>query len=223
MTAPEPGKGPTEWFEARVGVGPWEQEHPNEPRPTGPEYDEQLLDEGDRRNVVDAYRYWTMEAIVAELDKRRHPLHIAIENFENDSNIGTVVRTANAFLVEAVHIVGRKRWNRRGAMVTDRYQHLLHHETVSEVISWAREHDLAVVAVDNVPGSVPIETVELPERCLLLFGQEGPGVTEEAQRAADLTVSIAQFGSTRSINAGVAAGIAMHSWIRTHADITAAW
>ena len=223
MTAPEPGKGPTEWFEARVGVGPWEQEHPNEPRPTGPEYDEQLLDEGDRRNVVDAYRYWTMEAIVAELDKRRHPLHIAIENFENDSNIGTVVRTANAFLVEAVHIVGRKRWNRRGAMVTDRYQHLLHHETVSEVISWAREHDLAVVAVDNVPGSVPIETVELPERCLLLFGQEGPGVTEEAQQAADLTVSIAQFGSTRSINAGVAAGIAMHSWIRTHADITAAW
>ena len=223
MTAPEPGKGPTEWFEARVGVGPWEQEHPNEPRPTGPEYDEQLLDEGDRRNVVDAYRYWTMEAIVAELDKRRHPLHIAIENFENDSNIGTVVRTANAFLVEAVHIVGRKRWNRRGAMVTDRYQHLLHHETVSEVISWAREHDLAVVAVDNVPGSVPIETVELPERCLLLFGQEGPGVTEEAQQAADLTVSIAQFGSTRSINAGVAAGIAIHSWIRTHADITAAW
>lgn len=223
MTAPEPGKGPTEWFEARVGVGPWEQEHPNEPRPTGPEYDAQLLDEGDRRNVVDAYRYWTMEAIVAELDKRRHPLHIAIENFENDSNIGTVVRTANAFLVEAVHIVGRKRWNRRGAMVTDRYQHLLHHETVSEVISWAREHDLAVVAVDNVPGSVPIETVELPERCLLLFGQEGPGVTEEAQQAADLTVSIAQFGSTRSINAGVAAGIAMHSWIRTHADITAAW
>ncbi|EPD48858.1 RNA methyltransferase [Corynebacterium sp. HFH0082] len=223
MTAPEPGKGPTEWFEARVGLGPWEQEHPNEPRPTGPEYDEQLLDEGDRRNVVDAYRYWTMEAIVAELDKRRHPLHIAIENFENDSNIGTVVRTANAFLVEAVHIVGRKRWNRRGAMVTDRYQHLLHHETVSEVISWAREHDLAVVAVDNVPGSVPIETVELPERCLLLFGQEGPGVTEEAQQSADLTVSIAQFGSTRSINAGVAAGIAMHSWIRTHADITAAW
>ncbi|WP_297454521.1 RNA methyltransferase [uncultured Corynebacterium sp.] len=223
MTAPEPGKGPTEWFEARVGVGPWEQEHPNEPRPTGPEYDQQLLDEGDRRNVVDAYRYWTMEAIVAELDKRRHPLHIAIENFENDSNIGTVVRTANAFLVEAVHIVGRKRWNRRGAMVTDRYQHLLHHETVSDVISWAREHDLAVVAVDNVPGSVPIESVELPERCLLLFGQEGPGVTEEAQQAADLTVSIAQFGSTRSINAGVAAGIAMHSWIRTHADIATAW
>lgn len=223
MTAPEPGKGPTEWFEARVGVGPWELEHPGEPRPSEPVFDQQLLDEGDRRNVVDAYRYWTMDAIVADLDRRRHPLHVAIENFENDSNIGTVVRTANAFLVEAVHIVGRKRWNRRGAMVTDRYQHLYHHGTVAEVVRWARERDIAVVAVDNVPGSVPIETVELPGRCLLLFGQEGPGVSEQAQQAADMTVSIAQFGSTRSINAGVAAGIAMHSWIRTHANLRSSW
>ncbi|ALA68143.1 TrmH family RNA methyltransferase [Corynebacterium lactis] len=220
---PAPGKGPTEWFEARVGVGPWEVEHPGQPRPVGEEFDQTLLDEGDRRNVVDAYRYWSMEAIVADLDQRRHPLHIAIENFENDSNIGTVVRTANAFLVKTVHIVGRKRWNRRGAMVTDRYQHLLHHSSVGEVVDWARENDLAVVAVDNVPGSIPIETAELPERCLLLFGQEGPGVTEEARRAADMTVSIAQFGSTRSINAGVAAGIAMHAWVRRYADISSAW
>lgn len=220
---PAPGKGPTEWFEARVGVGPWEVEHPGQPRPVGEEFDQTLLGEGDRRNVVDAYRYWSMEAIVADLDQRRHPLHIAIENFENDSNIGTVVRTANAFLVKTVHIVGRKRWNRRGAMVTDRYQHLLHHSSVGEVVDWARENDLAVVAVDNVPGSIPIETAELPERCLLLFGQEGPGVTEEARRAADMTVSIAQFGSTRSINAGVAAGIAMHAWVRRYADISSAW
>nr|WP_120491693.1 RNA methyltransferase [Corynebacterium lactis] len=223
MTVPDAGRGPTEWFEARVGVGPWEQEHPGVPRPSGPEFDPKLLDEGDRRNVVDAYRYWSMEAIVADLDQRRHPLHVAIENFENDSNIGTVVRTANAFLAETVHIVGRKRWNRRGAMVTDRYQHLMHHASVGEVVDWARAHDLAVVAVDNVPGSVPIETAELPYRCLLLFGQEGPGVTEEARRAADMTVSIAQFGSTRSINAGVAAGIAMHAWVRRYADIGSAW
>lgn len=223
MTAPEPGKGPTEWFEARVGVGPWELEHPGESVPDDPRLDPTLLAEGDRRNVVDAYRYWTMEAIVADLDARRHPLHIAIENFENDSNIGTVVRTANAFAVEAVHIVGRKRWNRRGAMVTDRYQHLYHHQTVAEVMEWAAEHDLTVVAVDNVPGSVPIETAELPERCLLLFGQEGPGVTEEARHRAAMTVSIAQFGSTRSMNAGVAAGIAMHAWIRKYADLSTAW
>lgn len=217
------GRGPTEWFPHPVGMGPWEQEFPDTPRPTEKHYDPKLLDEGDRRNVVDAYRYWRMEAIVADIDARRHALHIAIENFENDSNIGTVVRTANAFAVDTVHIVGRKRWNRRGAMVTDRYQHLEHHPDVAGVLEYAREHDLTVVAVDNTPGSVPIETAELPERCLLLFGQEGPGVTPEAQRGATQTVSIAQFGSTRSINAGVAAGIAMHAWIRQHADLTKAW
>lgn len=223
MTAPDPAPGPTEWGAGRVGVGPWEEEHPGEPRPDDPRFDPELLDGGDRRNVVDAYRYWTREAIRADIDCRRHPLHVAIENFENDMNIGTVVRTANAFAAAAVHIVGRRRWNRRGAMVTDRYQHLLHHETVADCVAWARERGLAVVAVDNVPGSVPLETTELPRDCLLLFGQEGPGVTPEARAAADMTVSIAQFGSTRSINAGVAAGIAAHAWIRAHADLGDAW
>lgn len=217
------GKGPTEWNEGRHGLGPWQQTHPGQPLPEDPRYDPELLAEGDRRNVVDAYRYWTREAIVADIDTRRHPLHIAIENFENDSNIGTVVRTANAFAVDTVHIVGRRRWNRRGAMVTDRYQHLRHHETVTDLISWAAAEGLTVVAIDNTPGCVPLETAQLPERCLLLFGQEGPGVTEEAQAAAMMTCSIAQFGSTRSINAGVAAGIAMHAWIRQHANLDAAW
>lgn len=214
----EEAKGPTEWNEGRHGVGPWEG-----PWPEGEHYDPELLENGDRRNVVDAYRYWTREAIREDIDKRRHSLHIAIENFENDANIGTVVRTANAFAVDTVHIVGRRRWNRRGAMVTDRYQHLRHHATVAELIEWAKDEGLTVVAIDNTPGCVPLETVELPERCLLLFGQEGPGVTQEAQDAARMTCSIAQFGSTRSINAGVAAGIAMHAWIRQHADLTAAW
>lgn len=217
------GRGPTEWFDHPVGMGPWGDEFPGTPRPTQDYFDPELLDSGDRRNVVDEYRYWRMEAIIADIDTRRHSLHIAIENFENDSNIGTVVRTANAFAVDTVHIVGRKRWNRRGAMVTDRYQHLEHHPTVADVLEYARKHDLTVVAVDNTPGSVPLETADLPKRCLLLFGQEGPGVTPEAQAGATQTVSIAQFGSTRSINAGVAAGIAMHAWIRQHADLSQAW
>ncbi|KZF08077.1 MAG: RNA methyltransferase [Rhodococcus sp. (in: high G+C Gram-positive bacteria)] len=216
------GAGPTEWGEHPHGVGPWEQEH-DEPRPLGSEYDTDLLDAGDRRNVVDAYRYWTREAIVADIDTRRHPLHVAIENFGNDANIGTVVRTANAFAAQAVHIVGRRRWNRRGAMVTDRYQHIHHHETVADLLEYARAEGLTVVAVDNTPGSVPIETADLPRECVLLFGQEGPGVTADARAGASMTVSIAQFGSTRSINAGVAAGIAMHSWIRRHADLSQAW
>jgi tRNA G18 (ribose-2'-O)-methylase SpoU len=203
-------------------VGPWSAEHDG-PIPDDPRYDRELLADGDTRNVVDAYRYWTREAIVADIDARRHPFHVAIENFAHDANIGTVVRTANAFAAAAVHIVGRRRWNRRGAMVTDRYQHLEHHDTVADLITWARERGLAIVAVDNTPGAVPLETADLPRECVLLFGQEGPGVSADAQSRADLTVSIAQFGSTRSINAGVAAGIAMHAWIRQHADLGQAW
>ncbi|MBF6214971.1 RNA methyltransferase [Nocardia puris] len=214
--------GPTEWGEHPHGVGPWRAEH-DTPPPDDPRLDPELLEHGDRRNVVDAYRYWTREAIVADIDARRHPFHVAIENFGHDANIGTVVRTANAFAAAAVHIVGRRRWNRRGAMVTDRYQHLEHHASVADLVEYAAAHGLAVVAVDNVPGAVPLETAQLPRECLLLFGQEGPGVTDHAKDAAAMTVSIAQFGSTRSINAGVAAGIAMHAWIRQHADLSTAW
>ena len=108
-------------------------------------------------------------------------------------------------------------------MVTDRYQHIVHHPDVETLFEYAARSDLAVVAVDNTPGSVPLETASLPRECILLFGQEGPGVTDHAKRSAEMTVSIAQFGSTRSINAGVAAGIAMHAWIRQHADLGRAW
>ncbi len=205
--------GPSDWG-TTVGVGPWAGPWPEDPR-----YDPDLLAQGDRRNVVDRYRYWTVEAIVADLDRRRHGFSVAIENFGHDLNIGTVVRTANAFLAAEVHIVGRRRWNRRGAMVTDRYQHLRHHPDVGALLAFARAQQLPVVAVDNAPGAVPIETADLPRRCVLLFGQEGPGLTPEARDAADLTVSIAQFGSTRSINVGVAAGIAMHAWVRQHARV----
>ncbi|MEV0249462.1 TrmH family RNA methyltransferase [Nocardia sp. NPDC050712] len=218
----EPVPGPTEWGEHPHGVGPWSDEF-GTPPPDDPRLDPELLAAGDRRNVVDAYRYWTREAIVADIDRRRHPFHVAIENFEHDANIGTVVRTANAFAAAAVHIVGRRRWNRRGAMVTDRYQHLEHHADLDELLAYATRNGLTVVAVDNVPGAVPLETAELPRDCLLLFGQEGPGVTESAKVAAAMTVSIAQFGSTRSINAGVAAGIAMHAWVRRHADLSESW
>ena len=211
------GPGPTEWGEG-PGVGPWQGELPDDPR-----YDPELLRTGDTRNVVDAYRYWTREAIIADIDGRRHPVHIAIENFGNDANIGAVVRTANAFAVDTVHIVGRRRWNRRGAMVTDRYQRLRHHGTTAELLEYATDAGLAVVAVDNIPGASRIEEVELPRECLLIFGAEGPGITEDAKTGARLTVSIAQFGSTRSVNAAVAAGIAMHTWIRQHADLGSAW
>tara|TARA_B100001765_G_scaffold207123_1_gene164983 strand:+ start:241 stop:855 length:615 start_codon:yes stop_codon:yes gene_type:complete len=201
-----------DYLDQEVGAGP----HPL-PWPEGDQYDPELLRDGDRRNVLDRYRYWRREAIVAELDSRRHPFHVAIENWKHDLNIGTVVRNANAFLASAVHIVGQRKWNRRGAMVTDRYQHLEHHQTVGDFVASMRDRDIAVVGVDNLPGAQPIETTALPRKCVLVFGQEGPGLSREVRETAELVLSITQFGSTRSINAGVASGIAMHSWIRQHA------
>jgi tRNA G18 (ribose-2'-O)-methylase SpoU len=196
-----------------VGVGPWLGEWPQDEH-----YDPELLAAGDRRNVVDRYRYWRREAIVADLDRRRHDFHVAIENWQHDLNIGTVVRTANAFLAREVHIVGKRRWNRRGAMVTDRYQHIRHHETIGDLVTHAAAEGLTIVGIDNLPGSKPLEQHALPRRCLLLFGQEGPGLSAEARRACASLYPIAQYGSTRSINAGVASGIAMHAWIQVYAD-----
>ena len=205
----EPGEA--EAAKAEVGVGPWEGELPE-----GDHWDPDLLADGDRRNVLDKYRYWKHEAIVAELDSRRHNFHVAIENWQHDLNIGTVVRTANAFLAKEVHIIGRRRWNRRGAMVTDRYQHVRHHPTVEDFVQWAEGEGLAIIGIDIFPDSVPLETYELPRDCVLVFGQEGPGLTPEVHRAAVATLSIEQFGSTRSINAASAAAIAMHAWVRRH-------
>ena len=205
MAAPDQPAGPD------VGVGP----HP-EPWPTDQRYDPELLRDGDRRNVVDRYRYWSREAIVADLDRTRNPFHVAIENWEHDFNIGTVVRNANAFQAAGVHIVGRRRWNRRGAMVTDRYQHVHHHPHVEQFVAWCVDEGLPVIGVDNLPGARPLETAPLPEACVLVFGQEGPGLSAAVRAEADFVLSIAQFGSTRSINAGVASGIAMHAWVVQH-------
>jgi tRNA G18 (ribose-2'-O)-methylase SpoU len=200
------------------GVGPWQGDIP-----TGPEaakYDEELLKYGDTRNVVDKYRYWSMEAIVADLDNNRHNFHVAIENWQHDLNIGSIVRTANAFLAKQVHIIGNKRWNRRGAMVTDRYQHILHHPTVEEFVEWSKTanagKEMPIIAIDNVPGCKQLETYKLPETCVLLFGQEGPGLSDAAIAASKDVVEITQFGSTRSINASAAAAITMHQWIMQH-------
>nr|WP_217274823.1 TrmH family RNA methyltransferase [Rathayibacter sp. VKM Ac-2835] len=211
-TRPVDEAGPSASLEATTnGVGPWVGPHPDDDR-----LDPELLEHGDSRNVVDRFRYWRMEAIVAELDATRHPFHVAIENWQHDMNIGSIVRSANAFGAESVHIVGRRRWNKRGAMVTDRYQHVQHHETVADLARWAAAEDVPLLAIDNVPGCVPIETFALPERCVLLFGQEGPGLSEEAIAASVAVLEISQFGSTRSINASAAAAVAMHAWILQH-------
>ena len=191
------------------GVGPWRGEWP-----AGEQYDPELLKNGDTRNVVDEYRYWRMEAIIADLDAHRHPFHVAIENWQHDMNIGSIVRSANAFLANTVHIIGKRRWNRRGAMVTDRYQHVVHHETVEQFAEWAASENIPIIAVDNVGDAVPVDKADLPERCVLLFGQEGPGLSPEALAAASAHIEITQYGSTRSINASAAAAVVMYDWCR---------
>ncbi len=194
-----------------VGVGP----HP-EPWPNDPRFDAELLAGGDTRNVIDEYRYWSREAIVADLDTRRNAFHVVVENWQHDFNIGTVVRNANAFLAHTVHIVGKRRWNRRGAMVTDRYQHIEHHQTVAEFREYARTAGLALIGIDINEVSTPIESATIPHRCALVFGQEGPGISPEMVVACDAVYEITQYGSTRSINVGVASGIAMHTWVLQH-------
>lgn len=252
-----------------VGVGPWEEAHPGEPRPTDVQYDPQLLDEGDRRNVLDRYRYWTVAAIKADLDARgRHDFEVAVENWTHDFNIGSMVRTANAFQARRVHIVGPHKWNRKGALMTELYQHVENHPSIAQLVEcWHNRiageiaaaraeagaaafhaHEAAVhgdtavvvaataqvdaaearireleaarvIAMDIIPGAVPMEAYRFPKRCLMLFGAEGPGLSEKALELADDVVYISQFGSVRSINAGAAAAVSMHAWIAQHAAI----
>ena len=202
--------GPGEFFPV-VGVGPHEK-----PWPTGPQYDPELLENGDRRNVLDQYRYWTVEAIVADLDSKRHKLQIAIENWQHDLNIGSIVRTANAFNAAAVHIVGKRDWNKRGAMVTDRYLKVIHHSTISDFSDWCKGQSIPIIGIDNVPTSQHLESAQLPEECVLLFGQEGAGMSEEAIAVCEVLYAIEQYGSTRSMNASAAGAIAMYHWALQH-------
>ena len=202
--------GPGEFYPV-VGVGP----HP-QPWPEGECYDPELLENGDRRNVLDKYRYWKVSAIVEDLNTKRHGLQIAIENWQHDLNIGSIVRTANAFNVSAVHIVGKRDWNRRGAMVTDRYLTVIHHPTISDFAKWCAEKNLPIIGIDNVESSKRLESAKLPEKCVLLFGQEGAGMSEEAIAACEVILAISQRGSTRSMNASAAGAIAMYAWGLQH-------
>lgn len=204
----EPGAGE---FYPFVGVGP----HPK-PWPVGNHYDPELLEHGDKRNVLDEYRYWTVAAIVADLDKKRNPLHIAVENWKHDLNIGSLIRTANAFNVEGIHIVGKRDWNRRGAMVTDRYMTVVHHPTVSDFAEWAKSQNLPIIGIDNIEVSQRLEHRPLPKACILFFGQEGSGMSDEAVAVCREVLAIEQYGSTRSINASAAGAIAMYAWGLQH-------
>ena len=193
-------------IEKIIGVGPH-----SIPWPDSTVYDKDLLADGDRRNVIDKYRYWTVEAIKADLDKTRLPLEIAIENWQHDMNIGTIVRNANAFNLKSIHIIGKKHWNKRGAMVTDVYMNIFYHKSVDEFVESIG--DKHIIAIDNQPGAQNLSETTLPKDCVLVFGGEGPGLSKEMIEASEKMVQIEQFGSTRSVNVGVASGIVIYSWI----------
>ena len=210
MSMPPAEIGPGEFYPV-VGVGP----HPK-PWPTGEQYDPELLENGDRRNVLDKYRYWSVSAIVSDLDTKRNPLRIAIENWQHDLNIGSIVRTANAFNVASVHIVGKRDWNRRGAMVTDKYLKVIHHPDVADFKTWFDKAGIEIIGIDNVKNSQALESAKLPRECVLLFGQEGAGMSDEAVAACSRVLAIEQYGSTRSMNASAAGAIAMYAWGMQH-------
>ena len=170
----------------------------------------------DTRNVVNKYRNIPLEAIVADLDTTRSQLEIAVENLERDFNMGTIVRNANAFNVAKVHIIGRKQWNKRGAMKTDAYLHLEYHQAPADFFAAMHQRQRDVIAIDIVDGAVGLGETELPEAAVLVFGAEGPGLSEEMLSGAANVVMIEQFGSTRSVNVGVASGIAMYAWVQQH-------
>jgi len=203
--------------ELMIGVGPYLK-----PWPIDARYDRELLELGDRRNVVEKYRYWTVDAIKADLDKTRSNLHVAIENWQNDFNIGTIIRNANAFNVAMVHIIGRRHFNRRGAMVTDAYMNIVYHATVDEFVEFMKNDERVIVAIDIVDGAIPLPDAKLLSKSVLVFGSEGPGLSDQMLKSAEKIVMIKQFGSTRSVNVGVASGIAMYAWVQqnTLADFT---
>ena len=168
----------------------------------------------DTRNLIDEFKGWSERDIINKLDQQAGNLEIAIENTLRDFNMGTIVRSANAFGVRKVHVIGRRQWNKRGAMATDKYLHIIYHETIDGFVK--ATHGRELIAVDNVAGSQPLSQIVFPKESLLIFGQEGPGISDELLKAANKIVRIEQFGSTRSINVGVAAGIVMYEYTRQH-------
>lgn len=191
----------------RRGVGPWEGDWPE-----GDHWDAELLAGGDHRNVADEFRYWKREAIREVISSRSRGFEVAIENLGHDFNIGSIVRTANAMGASKIHIVGRRRWNRRGAMVTDRYLNVVHHAEVADFVEDVSERGVQIVGIDNLPGSTPIEEARFQRQTVLVMGEESSGLSEGMVQACERVLHISQYGSTRSMNVGHAAAIAMYAW-----------
>ena len=173
-----------------------------------------LTVQNDTRNVIDKYKGLSVEEIKKDLETSRHNFHIAVENFQHDFNIGTIARNANAFNAAGIHIIGKRHWNRRGAMKTEAYMNVLHHKNVQDFVNWAKENNLRIIAIDNQKGAKNLNNTQLSKGSVLVFGNESDGLSEEMVGACEEMIAIEQFGSTRSVNVGVASGILMYEFVR---------
>jgi len=173
-----------------------------------------LTVQNDTRNVIDKYKGLSVEEIKKDLETSRHNFHIAVENFQHDFNIGTIARNANAFNAAGIHIIGKRHWNRRGAMKTETYMNVLHHKNVQDFVNWAKENNLRIIAIDNQKGAKNLNNTQLSKGSVLVFGNESDGLSEEMVGACEEMIAIEQFGSTRSVNVGVASGILMYEFVR---------
>ena len=167
----------------------------------------------DARNLIDEYKGLSNEQVFDALSKKRTSLEIAIENVEHDFNIGSIVRTANSFNVSKVHIIGKKKYNRRGAMCTDKYLEIIHHPTLGDFLSTQRGRDLVAIE-NNTERAQPLHCKKFTNSTTLVFGSENSGISPELLDAAKDVRFIESFGSTRSVNVGAAAAIAMYEWTR---------
>lgn len=167
----------------------------------------------DTRNLIDEYKGLENAQVFDALSKKRTSLEIAIENVEHDFNIGSIVRTANSFNVSKVHIIGKKKYNRRGAMCTDKYLEIVHHATVADFLDTQQGRELVAIE-NNTPRAKELHRKEFKKNTTLIFGSENNGITAELLEKAHDVRFIESFGSTRSVNVGAAAAIAMYEYIR---------
>lgn len=177
---------------------------------------EGLTPENDPRNLIDEFKGLSVSEVKSRLNKSRNCFHVAIENFQHDFNIGTIARNANAFNAAGIHIIGRRHWNRRGAMKTEVYMDVFHHSSVADFVEWAKSRSLNLIAIDNQKGAKNLSQADLPENSVLIFGNEKDGLSNEMISACSQMIAIEQFGSTRSVNVGVASGILMYEFVRRH-------
>lgn len=163
---------------------------------------------------MDVYKYWSTEAILADLDTKRHNFSVLCANVHGDFNIGTVIRNANAFLAQEVMLYGRRKWDRRSAVGTHNYTHFKH---VRDIDALAEiKSGSYVIGVDNIEDAEPIDFADIPmdKHVVFAFGEEQVGLPREMIDICDKLVYIRQFGSVRSLNVGTASGIVMYEYCR---------